>query len=274
MAGRRNAASCCKPPSEALDRLSRLVDNLLDLSRLQAGVAARCSCAPPHSTRWCRRRSTELGRGQRRGCSWTSPHTLPWSTSTQPCWSASSPTWSATRSGTLRRAAAAADGQRLRRPGATAGRRPRARHPPRPTGPGSSFPSSDSATPTNHRRRIGPRARPGLTEAMGGTLEPEDTPGGGLTMVRLADRRARARTPRSRCPGRRERDRRGGQPVTEVLVVDDEPSLVRALQINLKARHYHVHTAVDRRDALLAAAAIPRPGDPRPRACPTWTACR
>jgi two-component system KDP operon response regulator KdpE len=45
--------------------------------------------------------------------------------------------------------------------------------------------------------------------------------------------------------------------VTEVLVVDDEPTLVRALQINLKARHYGVRTAVTGRDALSTAASHP-----------------
>jgi len=45
--------------------------------------------------------------------------------------------------------------------------------------------------------------------------------------------------------------------MTEVLVVDDEPTLVRALQINLKARHYAVHTAVTGADALSTAAAHP-----------------
>ena len=45
--------------------------------------------------------------------------------------------------------------------------------------------------------------------------------------------------------------------MTEVLVVDDEPSLVRALQINLKARHYQVRTAVTGGDALSVAASHP-----------------
>ena len=50
----------------------------------------------------------------------------------------------------------------------------------------------------------------GLTEAMGGTLEPEDTPGGGLTMVAslTAVSEQESREP---VPGRRERDQQGGQ---------------------------------------------------------------
>jgi two-component system sensor histidine kinase KdpD len=46
----------------------------------------------------------------------------------------------------------------------------------------------------------------GLTEAMGGTLTPEETPGGGLTMV-ISLTSAAAQTPLvSAEPGRRERD--------------------------------------------------------------------
>ena len=33
--------------------------------------------------------------------------------------------------------------------------------------------------------------------------------------------------------------------MTRVLVVDDEPSILRALRINLSAREYDVSTAVD-----------------------------
>ncbi len=47
----------------------------------------------------------------------------------------------------------------------------------------------------HHRRRAsGLALSRGLTEAMGGTLEPEDTPGGGLTMVVPAEGRRRGRT--------------------------------------------------------------------------------
>jgi len=44
----------------------------------------------------------------------------------------------------------------------------------------------------------------GLAEAMGGTLQPEPTPGGGLTMV-VSLRRAPAGDASSTAPGRRER---------------------------------------------------------------------
>ena len=46
----------------------------------------------------------------------------------------------------------------------------------------------------------------GLTEAMGGTLEPEETPGGGLTMVVSLRRRLRGTRGG---PGRRERKASG-----------------------------------------------------------------
>ncbi|MCU7820715.1 response regulator [Kitasatospora sp. DSM 101779] len=45
--------------------------------------------------------------------------------------------------------------------------------------------------------------------------------------------------------------------MTRVLVVDDEPQLVRALVINLKARKYEVDAAHDGASALAAAAARP-----------------
>lgn len=45
--------------------------------------------------------------------------------------------------------------------------------------------------------------------------------------------------------------------MTRVLVVDDEPAIVRALVINLKARSYEVDSAHDGADALRLAAARP-----------------
>ncbi len=42
--------------------------------------------------------------------------------------------------------------------------------------------------------------------------------------------------------------------MTRILVVDDEPQLLRALRINLTARGYDVTTAADGRTALLAAS--------------------
>jgi two-component system KDP operon response regulator KdpE len=45
--------------------------------------------------------------------------------------------------------------------------------------------------------------------------------------------------------------------VTRVLVVDDEPQILRALQINLRARAYEVITARSGREALRTAAEAP-----------------
>jgi two-component system KDP operon response regulator KdpE len=45
--------------------------------------------------------------------------------------------------------------------------------------------------------------------------------------------------------------------VTRVLVVDDDPQLVRALRINLTARRYEVHTAPDATTALAVASRPP-----------------
>jgi len=44
--------------------------------------------------------------------------------------------------------------------------------------------------------------------------------------------------------------------VTRVLLVDDEPQLLRALGINLRARDYEVHTAATGTEALAAAARV------------------
>jgi two-component system KDP operon response regulator KdpE len=45
--------------------------------------------------------------------------------------------------------------------------------------------------------------------------------------------------------------------MTRVLVVDDEPQILRALRINLRARHYEVTTAANGTQALDEAAAHP-----------------
>ncbi|WP_019633316.1 response regulator [Actinomadura atramentaria] len=44
------------------------------------------------------------------------------------------------------------------------------------------------------------------------------------------------------------------RPAARVLIVDDEPQIVRALRINLRARGYEVDVAADGRTALAAAA--------------------
>jgi len=57
----------------------------------------------------------------------------------------------------------------------------------------------------------------GLTEVMGGTLEPDETPGGGLTMIISLPAVPADGQPATAAPGRRERDQadeRGASPVT------------------------------------------------------------
>ena len=108
----------------------------------------------------------------------------------------------------------------------------------------------------------------GLTEAMGGELIPEDTPGGGLTMVHPAAGRAAP-------PAEPLGDHRAGDAMTTVLVVDDEPQILRALRVNLRAREYDV----DHRSNRTAGTRRGRPPPPRPgrrstSGCPTWTASR
>ena len=96
----------------------------------------------------------------------------------------------------------------------------------------------------------------GLTEAMGGTLTADDTPGGGLTMtVSLPAVAGRAASP-SRDSGNAG-SRRGADRVTRVLVVDDEPQILRALRINLRVRDYEVHVAATGAEALEVAGRYP-----------------
>ena len=71
----------------------------------------------------------------------------------------------------------------------------------------------------------------GFVEAMGGEVEVEDTPG----------RRAHARAPTQ------------GGCMTRVLVVDDEPQILRALAANLRARGYEVDLAGTGEAALTLA---------------------
>jgi two-component system KDP operon response regulator KdpE len=57
--------------------------------------------------------------------------------------------------------------------------------------------------------------------------------------------------------GRRRQDEEGPGAVTRILVVDDDPQILRALRINLRARGYDVDLAADGAAALRSAAAHP-----------------
>ncbi len=165
---------------ESMAKLNRLVENLFDLSRLQAGRAQsepaghRPGGGAPGGAR-----GRSRGRGPRPGEAPGRPRrpAAPGTGDRQP--------------GRQRRPAhprgttGAADRQRPRGPGRGAGRGPRSRYPavgPRP--PLRALPAAG-----RHRQldRSGVSASPCpgslRTEAMDGTLVPEDTPGGGLTMV-------------------------------------------------------------------------------------------
>ncbi len=111
----------------------------------------------------------------------------------------------------------------------------------------------------------------GFTDAMGGSLTAEATPGGGLTMViRLplstgdALRGTPPTGPAATAVGHRPPAShhaaqcvRNGRRMTAVLVVDDDPHLLRALRITLQAHGYDVTTAADGHSALLAATQHP-----------------
>ena len=95
---------------------------------------------------------------------------------------------------------------------------------------------------------------------MSGTLSPEGTPGGGLTMTislpaatqPISD--ADSAKPIVRAKPRIEPVETAQRAtMTRVLVVDDEPQILRALRINLHARQYDVVTAGTGRGALEAA---------------------
>ena len=91
----------------------------------------------------------------------------------------------------------------------------------------------------------------GFVEAMDGTITASDTPGGGLTILSTWRRRGGTRTRRRRRAAMQERA------MTRVLVVDDDPQLLRALRINLSVRGYEVITAATGSRALAAAAEHP-----------------
>ena len=180
----RSAAELLATADESLDRLTRLIENLLDMSRLQAGALA----VTPRPGRARRARAPRARRPRARAAHDVGrrrPRDPARGASPTPCCSSASwPTCSPTPCGyspagrpPLRR------GQRARRPRRAPRRRPRARRAPR-TGSGCSRPfqrlgDRDNTTGVG----LGLALSRGLTEAMGGTLTAEDTPGGGLTMT-------------------------------------------------------------------------------------------
>ena len=82
----------------------------------------------------------------------------------------------------------------------------------------------------------------GFAEGMGGSLTPEDTPGGGLTMVVSLPLAQKTST------------RQQGGDGVKLLIADDDPQMVRALRITLAAHGYEVVVAADGAAAIAVAA--------------------
>ena len=167
---------------ESLDQLAGLVANLLDMSRLQAGALGVHRADVALEDVVPRPRSTTSGRDRRSTVDL--PTTCPRCSPTRACWSAS---WSTCR----QRAAPHARATR-RRPSTASCLGDRVELRVIDHGPGIAGPRQATGLPAvpaprrprqPHRRRPRPGPLRGLTEAMGGTLTPEDTPGGGLTMI-------------------------------------------------------------------------------------------
>ena len=135
---------------ESLDRLIRLVENLLDVSRLQAGAVS--VFVRPDRARRDRAAGPRRPRGSRaRACRSRWPMTCPRSSPTRLCSSASSPTSRRTRSATRRPTGRRSSPPARSRTGSSCGSSTADRASPRPTGSGSSPRSSGSATATTRR---------------------------------------------------------------------------------------------------------------------------
>jgi two-component system, OmpR family, sensor histidine kinase KdpD len=202
---------------ESLDRLTHLVDNLLDMSRLQAG-AMPVFPRPADLEEIIARSLDDIG-PQARAVIVDIPHELP-EVMVDPAilervivnLTANALRYSPAAAPPLLTASTLADRVELRvvdrGPGIPEGHRDRMFVPFQRLG------DTDNTTGVG----LGLALARGLAEAMGGTLEPEDTPGGGLTMtVSLPAVPGPARPfpgepgQREREPGQRERD--GTSPV-------------------------------------------------------------
>ena len=115
---------------------------------------------------------------------------------------------------------------------------------------------------------------------MGGTLDPETTPGGGLTMILALPAATRPDRPERRPADRAILDActvtapRRGRAMTRILVVDDEPQILRALRINLAPGGTTSTSPPTARTRCAAAAATGPTWSCSTSACPTWTASR
>ena len=245
------------------DRLHKLVENLLDMSRLQSGalqlatrpagldeiVPAALASLSDRAQRCRRRRSREpAARRRRPGAARTSGRER------------RRQRGAALGPGTPVRVEAGG-GRRSRR---SARRRPRLRHPARATRTACSSRSSASATPRATRASgSGSRSRRGFVDAVGGELT------------------RRGHTGRRRDDGHRSPDRddatvyRGVCVMSRILIVDDERPLLRALGAHLQARGLRGRS---RRDAARPRCRAARRARTTRRssisACPASTASR
>ena len=250
---------------ESADRLAGLVDNLLDMSRLQAGAVSP-ALAP-----------TDLSAAVHRALAWLDD---PDRDRVELDWPVDPPTALADP-GLLERVIANLVGNAVRHsasgPVVVSAGLLHGQVELRIVDHGLGVPRADRErvfapfqrlgdAPRGHGVGLGLAVARGLTEAMGGTLTAEDTPGGGLTMiVSLPAAPVSATSPPA--------PRRRGRPVSRVLVVDDDRQLLRALRITLRAAGHEVVTAADGRTALCTRPPpSTRTSSSSTSGCPTSTA--
>ena len=245
------ATSCSRRFAIQARRLDRLVANLLDLSRLEAGAAS----PPPSSGQW----TSSSGVRSRRSAPTVTGSSSRFPTSARRCGSTRrsssgcSSTWSRTRSGY----SSPTDPVEVRADG---GRRRGGRSRSSTTGPASPRRARVDLRAVLARRRgrergsgLGLAIARGFAELNGGRLWVESVPGRGDVLARVA----------------RGRDRLEGAGMSgaRVLVVDDEPQILRAVQLKLRGAGYVVETAATAEEALMKAAMRPPEAiDPRPAA--------
>lgn len=166
---------------ESADRLTALVDNLLDMSRLQAGAVAPVT-GPVDAAAVALRAGAELEVADRARLEVSVPDALP------PVL-ADAGLLERVLANLVANAARHTDGPVTVTAGTVAGR---VELRVVDTGPGVAEADKERLfapfqrlgdAPRGHGVGLGLAVARGLTEAMGGTLDPEDTPGGGLTMV-------------------------------------------------------------------------------------------
>jgi two-component system sensor histidine kinase KdpD len=196
---------------ESLDRLTHLVDNLLDMSRLQAGALAVFP-RPAGLEEIVARALDDLGPAGRQVVV-DIPVSLP-EVRVDPAileriivnLTTNAVRYSPADQPPLLTASALGDRVELR----VADRGPGIPEPERDRVfvPFQRLGDTDNTTGVG----LGLALSRGLTEAMGGTLEPEETPGGGLTMVLSLPAAPVPEHPGRGAPGRRERDQDSSQP--------------------------------------------------------------